>query len=383
MRPKILILGDYPHEGEIASGGIMRSVNSTVNALARASPEYDYYVITLSDKVSHTTEIRDGNLVVRYVKFPLRNKPVLFPKIISKRIILNEIERIGPDIVHANGTSWEYGYPAVSYNGCPVIVTVHGISRHESKYWRGLKGAWHRMNCVFMEGRILDAAENIVSVSSYVKREIVDHTRLSYSEIEVISNPVESKFFDIVKCDRFPNQLLFVGGIEERKGLEVLIKALYDVKKQIPDISLHIIGEVRSPSYYTMIEFMIHDLELWKNIRFLGKVSESQLIAEYGIATALVLPSYEESEGIVILEAIASGTPVIATRSGGAESVIQHGKNGYLCDCGDYEELARWIQIVMVLRSVRDRAIIEKHSAEQYRPENIARKYLDIYRRLL
>jgi glycosyltransferase involved in cell wall biosynthesis len=112
-------------------------------------------------------------------------------------------------------------------------------------------------------------------------------------------------------------------------------------------------------------------------------VSESQLLAEYGNAAVFVLPSYEESEGIVLLEAIASGTPVVATRSGGAESVIQHGENGYLCDCGDCEELARWIQIVMVLRSVRDRAIIEKHSVEQYLPENIARKYLDIYRRLL
>lgn len=383
MRPKVLILGDYPHEGEIPTGGIMRSVYSTTQALSKISPEFEYHVVTLSDKVPCTIDSHNGNLTVRYVRFPLRNKPILFPKIISKRIVLEEIERINPDLVHANGASWEYGYPAVSYSSCPVILTVHGISRHESKYWRGLKGAWHRMNCVVMEGRILDAAENIVAVSSYVKREIVDHTRLSDSEIKVISNPVESKFFDIKKCDQFPNQLLFVGGIEERKGLDVLIKALYEVKKHIPDISLHVIGGVRSPSYYMEIENIIHDLCLWNNVRFLGVVSESQLLAEYGNAAVFVLPSYEESEGIVLLEAIASGTPVVATRSGGAESVIQHGKNGYLCDCGDYEELARWIQIVMVLRSVRDRAIIEKHSAEQYRPENIARKYLDIYRRLL
>ena len=378
MRPKVLILGDYPHDGEIPTGGIMRSVYSTTQALSKMSPEFDYHVVTLSDKVPCTIDSHNGNLTVRYVRFPLRNKPILFPKIISKRIVLEEIERINPDLVHANGTSWEYGYPAVSWSACPVILTVHGMSHNESNYWHGFKGAWHRMTCTAMEAHVLGNAKNIVAVSSYVKREIEGLTQAS---VEIISNPVESKFFEIVKCSR-PNQLLFVGGIEERKGLDVLIKALHEVKKYIPDISLHIIGEVRSPQCYANLERMIHELKLWNNVKILGKVSESQLMAEYGIATALVLPSYEESEGIVILEAMASGTPVIATRSGGAESVI--GESGYLCDRGDHEELAKWIQLAMVLRSARDHtAVVEKHSVEQYLPENIARQYLEIYRRLL
>lgn len=380
MRRKILILGDYPYNGEIPTGGIMRSVYLTTNAIAKMSPECDYHVVTLSDKVPRTIESCDDNLSVRYVKFPLRNKPILFPKVLSKKIVLDEIRRIGPDLVHANGASWEYGYPAVSYDACPVIVTVHGLSHNESRYWRGLKGAWHRMNCTAMEGYVLGMAKNVVAVSPYVKQEIGDFVA---SGVDVISNPVESKFFQISKDHVLRNQLLFVGGIEERKGLDVMIRALYEVKKYIPDVSLHVIGGVRSTTYYMEIERMIHDLRLWNNVRFLGTVSESQLMAEYGNASVFILPSYEESEGIVILEAIASGTPVVATRSGGAESIICHGKNGYLCDCGDHEELARWIQIVMTLRSVKERAILEKQFAMKFLPENIAKQYLEIYKRLI
>jgi glycosyltransferase involved in cell wall biosynthesis len=379
MKPKILILGDYPSPGEIISGGIMRSVYLTANALAKDAPQYDFHVLTATDKIVKNFELINENLTIHYIHFPLRNKPILVPKFLYKQMIINEIRKINPDLIHANGTGWDYGYPAVAWKKCPVIITVHGISQNESKYWTGIKGAWHRITCREMEYHILKRAKNIITVTPYVQNEV--HKITFPTEANVISNPVDHKFFNIIK-HVIPNRLLFVGGIEERKGLEVLINALYIVKKTIPNITLSVVGGVRSPFYCADIVKLICDLKLDKNVNFNGIVSDTRLMSEYSNTAIYISPSYEESEGITILEAMATGTPVIATRSGGAESIIRDNTNGLLVECGNADELAYKILICGdALQEHLGEAGCQ--SALKYLPENIAKQHLEIYRRLL
>ena len=172
MKKKILILGDYPLPNETIIGGIMRSVYLTANALSKSYPEYDFHVLTITDGIKKSYNVVYNNLTIHYISFPLRNKPILVPKFLYKQLILHEISKINPNLIHTNGTGWDYGYPAVAWKKCPIILTVHGISHNESKYWTGLKGAWHRISCCNMESYILERAKNIVTVSSYVEKEI-------------------------------------------------------------------------------------------------------------------------------------------------------------------------------------------------------------------
>jgi len=74
MKPKILILGDYPSPGEIISCGIMRSVYLTTNALAKDAPQYDFHVLTITDKIVKNFELIKENLTIHYIYFPLKNK---------------------------------------------------------------------------------------------------------------------------------------------------------------------------------------------------------------------------------------------------------------------------------------------------------------------
>lgn len=379
MTKKILVLGDYPLPNETITGGIMRSVYLTVNALSHLYPEYNFHVLTITDGIDKSYNITINNLTIHYIHFPLRNKPILVPKFFYKQMIMNEIRKINPDLIHANGTSWDYGYPAVAWKKCPVIITVHGISQNESKYWTDIKGAWHRITCREMEYHILKRARNIITVTSYVQNEI--HKITFPIEAAVISNPVDRKFFNITK-HVIPNRLLFVGGIEERKGLEVLINALYTVKKTIPNITLSVVGGVRSPFYYADIVKLICDLKLDKNVNFIGKVNDDKLMAEYSNSSIYISPSFEESEGITILEAMATGTPVIATRSGGSESIIKDNVDGLLVKKGNAEELA--LKILICGDALKEQlGKAGKMTALKYLPENIAKQYMKVYTKLL
>ena len=368
MKKKILIMGDYPEDGETISGGIMRSVYLTANALKQIAPEYDIHVFS----------IPSSSWMKKY--------PILVPKFLYKLWALNKMKEINPDLIHANGTGWDYGYPASAWKKCPVLLTVHGISHNESKYWTVLKGAWHRITCNHIEHHILERARNIVVVSSYVEREIrryVSETKHGdyIAHIDIISNPVDPCFFDVKKYV-IPNRLLYVGGIEERKGLDVLIRALYIVKKHVPDVMLNVVGSIRSPVYCANAMKLISDLNLIDNVNFVGKINDTLLMKEYSNAEIYVSPSFEESEGITILEAMATGTPVIATRSGGAESIIKDNVNGLLVGRENSEKLAFKILVCgEVLREQLGKA--GQMTALKYLPENIARQYMEVYTKLL
>ncbi|MFA5247902.1 MAG: glycosyltransferase family 4 protein [Candidatus Paceibacterota bacterium] len=384
---RILILGDYPLPNETITGGIMRSVYLTANALSKLCPEYDFHVLTITDGIDKSFVSINKNLAIHYIHFPLRNKPILVPKFLSKQLILHEINKIKPDLIHANGSSWEYGYPAIAYKKCPVLITVHGVSHNESKYWSGLKGAWHRISCCKMESHIFEKMENVVAVSYYVEREMrkcISKTQYgNYAiHVDVISNPVDPCFMDVTTKYTIPNLLLYVGGIEKRKGLDVLIRSLYIVKKQMPYIKLNVVGSIRSPIYCADIMKLISDLDLIDNVNFVGKVSDTLLMKEYSNASIYISPSYEESEGITILEAMATGTPVIATRSGGSESIIKDGVDGLLVKNGNHEELA--FKILICGDALKEQlGKGGRETALKYLPENIAKQYMEVYRRLL
>jgi D-inositol-3-phosphate glycosyltransferase len=205
----------------------------------------------------------------------------------------------------------------------------------------------------------------------------------THANISVIFSPVEKNFFNVVKSE-IPNRLLFVGGIEERKGVDVLIRALAEVKPIIPSIDLHICGGIRKVIYYGKLLSLIQSLDLEKNVTFTGSLSENNLEKEYAEASVFILPSHEESLGLVILEAMATGTPVVATRAGGIPDMIQDGANGRLVDCGDDKQLADVIVSLLLEKEQRKRlGDAGRQSALQYLPEHIARQHLDVYNRIL
>jgi len=171
------------------------------------------------------------------------------------------------------------------------------------------------------------------------------------------------------------NEILFVGRIEPRKGLQYLINALPIVKKEIPEIKLTVAG-----GGYKGMRLYIPE-EVKDLIQFLGFVEPDKLPEIFRRANIFVSPAtYGESFGIVLIEAMASGIPVIASDIPGYRCVIEHGKNGLLVPPRDPEEIANAIIRVTKNRDLNSYLIKEGlKSAERYSWDKIAKKVLNFY----
>lgn len=378
--PKILIGSDYPVPGLPVVGGIPRSIHTIVQELIKIVPGYEFHICTFSNEVKSSTEVQSDNLFIHYINLPLLNRPNLIPEFVTTGIFKKYILKIQPDLVHAQGIGKQYAYAALERNPESSLITVHGIIQEESKHWNGSLRKYCAISQCRMERDILNNARNIIAVSPYVKRVIQSQT---HATISVITNPVDNQFFS-VKKEELPNRLLFVGGIEERKGLDTLIRALSLIRKTSSDIELHIVGGIRRRVYYQKILELIKTLNLEKNVVFCGHISDKQLLDEYANATIFVLPSYEESQGIAILEAMATGTPVVATRVGGIPDIIQDEVNGCLIDCGNELQLAEIIESLLQEKKRRQQiSLTGKKMVSEYSSEKIARQHIQVYNNLL
>jgi len=182
-------------------------------------------------------------------------------------------------------------------------------------------------------------------------------------------------------CDGKLN-ILFVGRLERRKGLTYLIKAYQQVKQEIPSSRLIVVGPGTRPR--TKYEKWIRRNGL-KDVVFIGFASYAELPRYYKTADVFCAPATSrESFGIVLLEAMALGKPVVATNIEGYASVVTHGEEGLLVPPKDSRELAQTLISVMSDETLRQqmgaRGMLK---AGQYSWEHVAQRVFDYYNRVL
>ena len=182
-------------------------------------------------------------------------------------------------------------------------------------------------------------------------------------------------------CDGKQN-ILFVGRLESRKGLNYLIKAYQQVKQEIPNSRLIVVGPgTRLRKKY---EKWIRRHGL-KDVVFVGYVPDTELPRYYKTADVFCAPATgRESFGIILLEAMAVGKPIVATNIGGYASVVTHGEDGLLVPPEDSRGLARALIAVISDETLRqqlgDRGRVK---AAEYSWEKIAQRVFDYYVRVL
>ena len=148
--------------------------------------------------------------------------------------------------------------------------------------------------------------------------------------------------FSITK-DFERGNLLFVGTVDERKGLSYLIDALGYILKIKPDLvfTLNIVGKIIDQTYYEGLLVKIKRLRIEDKVRFLGRVSEDKLKECYQKAEVFVFPSLLEGYGIVLVEAMSKGLPIVAFNNSAMPYSIVDGENGLLADNMDSSSFAR------------------------------------------
>lgn len=175
-----------------------------------------------------------------------------------------------------------------------------------------------------------NSSYNVV-VSEFMAEELKSH---KIKNVEVIPNFVDENVFfpDSVKNDSFI--FMTVCGFYPIKGLDILLKAISEIKNE--NFLCLIIGEGELSLYYKKLAVK---LNINSKIRWVGRVSRAEIKNFFNLASCIVSPSHYESFGITLAEAIACGKPIIATKSGGPEMIVNE-VNGLLVDRDNPSQLA-------------------------------------------
>jgi D-inositol-3-phosphate glycosyltransferase len=188
--------------------------------------------------------------------------------------------------------------------------------------------------------------------------------------------------------------ITFLGRIHHQKGVDVLVKAVKKLKDHgIDNFALLLAGPLsgdfstrdNEPSPYALkIINLVEKYRLQQNVIFLGRITQELKVLLFGISSVFVLPSYYETFGLVALEAMAAGVPVIGTKVGALPDIIQSGFNGYLFESGNSEEL-----FSLLMKLYNDRACLRKlsenakESAKEYSWKKIAEQTYNVYKKIL
>lgn len=236
------------------------------------------------------------------------------------KVAKEEVASFKPDIIHAQHL-WITPY-AAALTGVPYIVTAHGTD---------LKGFVKdsRYHPFALEGA--KKAKKIITISKQVHAEVQELYGVPESQCELIMNGydehlfmrkadlnVESvlKGFNIEKTSK--HIVSFAGKLTHFKGIDVLLKAAKHYEKELGDVMTLIAG---NGELYDELNALKRELGL-NNVHFLGHVNQKQLVDLYNIADVSTVPSRTEPFGLVAIEALACGTPVVGTNQGGLPDFI-------------------------------------------------------------
>jgi len=187
---------------------------------------------------------------------------------------------------------------------------------------------------------------------------------------------------------------LFVGRIEPLKGVDTLIKAMAIVKQRCKSFIcphyLVIIGgdpgeELADTSdEMARLQALCKELGLDELVVFLGKRGQDTLPYYYSAAEVVVMPSFYESFGMVALEAMACGTPVIASKVGGLVHLIKDGETGFFVPAQDSERLAEKLRLLFVEHELRHQLGSQAAAyAKEFRWENITQQIVGVYQEMI
>jgi N-acetyl-alpha-D-glucosaminyl L-malate synthase BshA len=229
-------------------------------------------------------------------------------------------------------------------------------------------------------------SDGLTSVSEYLRRETVEHFDIDASRIEVIPNFVDlSKYArDVHPCHRSklskPGEKIIthISNFRPVKRVEDVVRVFARIANEMP-ARLLLVGDGPDRARVQQIG---EELGISAQISFLGKQqSVTELLS---CSDLFLLLSETEAFGLVALEAMACGVPVVATDTGGIPEVVTDGETGYLAPVGDVETLAdRSIEILRDADLWQRMSTASRHAAEQFGADRIVTCYEDYYKEVL
>ncbi len=231
----------------------------------------------------------------------------------------------------------------------------------------------------------INQSDAITAVSHNLREETLSNFSIT-KDISVIHNFVDTHRFAKRPIDAFkrviaPNEekiVLHASNFRKVKRIADVIHIFNKIQQEIPSKLLLVGDGPERPA----AEELCRSLGIFENTRFVGKQQDMEDI--YAIADLFLLPSEYESFGLSALEAMAAGTPVIATNTGGIPEVVTHGSNGFLSEIGDVESMS--IQAISLLSNpalLEQFSTAAKEQALKFDIVNIVPQYEKLYAEVL
>lgn len=376
----ILVLPSwYPNKNNNLSGiffkeqaeGLAKQKNIQIGCIAinESSPKY------LFNKNKFIFDYYDeniNNVNTVGVLYPIANRlkwlRTIIRKIVFSILFKKYIKKYGkPDLVHLH--SFLYGDLALWIKEKYNINYV--LTEHSSGFARRI---YNRKEMIYAKKIFLNSKYNIC-VSSEFKILLENEFNIKFS---YIPNLIDMDFFlpkskELIKKDGF--HFINIGFLDKKKNQSMLIEAFFQSFGENKNIRLTIVG---SGPEYVKLKKLIIALNIEEQIKLYGRASRDEIKQLLQKSDAFVLSSQYETFGVVVIEAMACGLPVVATKCGGPESILQDIKIGILSEINK-NDIAEKMKQLYSNRNNYDSNYIRGYVTNNFSEEIICKKLLEIY----
>lgn len=332
--------------------------------------------------------------VVSCVKKPVRSPEKIAPNIFYHSLVVRKwgwlksfyvpcvlairkkLREIAPDVAHGQGTE-RYAAVAAVYSGLPNVLTIHGNMRMISTVNKA-KPLSYQWTIAKLEGFTLPKTDGVVCISSYTRELVKDTVPKTW----ILPNAVDSSFFGVKRAPTEIPEILCVANIEPRKNQLVFIQALDELAKRIP-FRVIFLGKLNTATTFGQDFQKLLDRRPW--CHYAGYADRAGLRKALATAHMLVLPSLEDNCPMVVLESMAAGVPVIASRVGGVPELVEDRVTALFCDPLAPETITRTVRELLENPELARRLSEQGNASALKRFEGsvIARRHLEIYREVM
>jgi D-inositol-3-phosphate glycosyltransferase len=390
------------------TGGMNVYVRDLTRELGRLGIHVDVFTRSQDEHVPHVVhELGYGNRVVHVPAGPEVPRPrgelaQHLPEFTAGVNAFAQKKHLQYDLIHSH--YWLSGLAAealsTAWAGAPIVQTFHTLGEMKNRVARS-NDERESEERIAAEKRLLGRADRIIVSTLAEQMQLRFLYQADDRKLQIIPPGVDTRHFYPIPPDEAKlfvglrpedRMVLFVGRIEPLKGVETLIQAMSRLQlggRQRP-VHLAIIGgEPDAPAADMTAEMrrlqrLCDDLAMVQTVVFLGKRRQDTLQYYYSAAQVVVMPSHYESFGMVALEAMACGTPVIASDVGGLSFLVQDGDTGFTVPNDDPDQLSDKLSLLLGNPRLRRRmgASATAH-AQEYSWDKISKRILEVYQGLI
>jgi D-inositol-3-phosphate glycosyltransferase len=391
------------------TGGMNVYVRDLTRSLGRMGVKVDVFTRSQDEHVPHVLhDLGYGNRVVHIAAGPEKPLPkqeliAYLPDFVKSIQDFSRLKGVRYDLIHSH--YWLSGLAGIELKAAwdaPLIHMFHTLGQMKNRVAQSpqeMEGEYR----IDGERKVLREADRIVAATPAELAQLQWLYQANTNKIEVIPPGVDVGHFYPIPNDEAKEyigvppevqMLLFVGRIEPLKGLDVLIEAIgrycRERRREKPRLFLAIIGGETDNSPETMstemnrLQGLREQYGVTDVVTFLGKRGQDTLPYYYSAAEAVVMPSQYESFGMVALEAMACGTPVVASQVGGLAFLVKDGETGYTVPTGDPEALCHRLKMLINNQELRQKMGEQAFDfAQDYAWEKIRDRIVKLYKTVL